>query len=117
MHYTFVEKLPIFQQLAGIGRATAHRWMQDPVVVQRLTEARRDATKAIMAKLRLAAGEAVDCLREVQRDGESESARVSAARCILEQTMRAAEIQDLAEGPVQNNCNRRRGRIAARRIH
>ena len=82
---------------AGISRATAFRWMADPAVVQRLTEARRENMKAVMAKLRLAAGEAVDCLCEVQRDGESESARVSAARCILEQTMRAAEMQDLQE--------------------
>ena len=82
---------------AGIGRATAHRWMRDPVVVQRLAEARRDVLKRVMTRLQQAAGKAVDCLCEIQQDGESESARVSAARCILEQTMRAAELQDLEE--------------------
>jgi hypothetical protein len=36
-------------------------------------------------------------LREVQEDGESESARVSAARTILEMALRAAEISDIEE--------------------
>ena len=52
---------------------------------------------AAMARLQEAAAGAVDCLCEVQREDESESARVSAARCILEQAQRAAEVGDLEE--------------------
>jgi hypothetical protein len=84
-------------QATQIGRATAHRWLQDPDVVQRLAEARRDAMKAAMSKLQQAASTSVDCLCEIQREGESESARVSAARCILEQALRAAELGDIEE--------------------
>jgi hypothetical protein len=37
----------------------------------------------------------VDALREIQRSGESESARVSAARTILEQSIKAADLEDV----------------------
>jgi hypothetical protein len=82
---------------AGISVRTAWRWIHDPAVLARLREARKDAMNAAMARLQEAAAGAVDCLCEVQREGESESARVSAARCILEQALRAAELGDLEE--------------------
>jgi len=82
---------------AGISRVTAWRWLKDPAVQARLREARKDAMNAAMVRLQDAAAGAVDCLCEVQREGESESARVSAARCILEQALRAAEVGDLEE--------------------
>src|SRR6516165_10652419 len=63
-----------------ISPATAYRWLQDEAVIRRLAEARRDAMSRAIARLQEAATEAVDCLCQVQRDGESESARVSAAR-------------------------------------
>jgi hypothetical protein len=50
-----------------------------------------------IGRLQEAAAGAVDCLCEVQKEGESESARVSAARCILEHALRAAELGDLEE--------------------
>jgi hypothetical protein len=82
---------------AGISPATAYRWMQDPVVVQRLAQVRRDGMKAAISKLQQAASQAVDCLSRVLSEGESESAKVSAARCILEQALRATELSDVIE--------------------
>ena len=35
--------------------------------------------------------------REIQRSGESESARVSAARTILEQALKAADLEDVQQ--------------------
>jgi hypothetical protein len=84
-------------EAVGISHATAYRWLQHPDVIQRLAEARRDAMKAAMSRLQQAASEAVDCLCEVQREGESESARVSAARTILEQALRSVELRDVQE--------------------
>jgi hypothetical protein len=81
----------------GISHATAYRWLANPLVIQRLAEARRDAMKAAMSRLQQAASEAVDCLCEIQREGQSESARVSAARTILEQALRSVELQDVQE--------------------
>jgi AcrR family transcriptional regulator len=82
---------------AGISPATAYRWLADPDVIRRLAEARRDAMSRAMARLQEAATGAVDCLCEVQSSGESESARVSAARTILEQALRAVELQDIQQ--------------------
>ena len=81
----------------GVAASTAYRWLQHPDVIQRLAEARRDAMKAAMSKLQQAASASVDCLCEIQREGESESARVSAARTILEQALRSVELQDVQE--------------------
>jgi len=81
----------------GIGRVTAWRWMQDPAVVQRLTEVRRQSMQHAMMRLQAAASRSVDCLCAVQQNGESESAKVSAARCILEMALRAVELGDVLE--------------------
>jgi hypothetical protein len=81
----------------GINRVTAWRWMQDPAVVQRLAEARRQGMQHAMTRLQAAASRSVDCLCAVQQDGESESAKVSAARCILEMALRAVELGDVLE--------------------
>jgi hypothetical protein len=81
----------------GISRVTAWRWMQDPAVVQRLTGVRRQSMQHAMMRLQAAASAAVACLCEVQQDVESGSARVSAARTILEMALRAAEIGDIEE--------------------
>jgi hypothetical protein len=67
------------------------------VVVEKLRTARRDAINRAIARLQEAASGAVDCLCEVQQEGESESARVSAARTILEQALRAVELGDIEE--------------------
>jgi hypothetical protein len=84
-------------EAAGISHSTAWRWIRQPDVLARLREARRDAMNRAIARLQEAASGAVDCLCQVQRDGESESARVSAARTILEQALRAVELGDVLE--------------------
>ena len=79
----------------GISNATAWRWMQDPGFAEQYREVRREAMRHTTARLQEAAREAVDCLRDVQRNGESESARVSAARTILEQALKAVDLEDV----------------------
>jgi hypothetical protein len=82
---------------AGISNRTAWRWMRDPSVLERLADLRRQGMQHAMMRLQTAASAAVTCLCEVQANGESENAKVSAARCILEQALRAAEIADIEE--------------------
>lgn len=84
-------------EVAGISRTTAWRWMKDPIVLARLREARRDAMHRAIARLQEAASSAVDCLVAVMGSGESESAKVAAARCVLEQALRATELLDVEE--------------------
>jgi hypothetical protein len=79
----------------GISDATAWRWMKTTEFQAAYRQARREAMRQTTARLQEAAAEAVDALREVQRSGESESARVSAARTILEQSIKAADLEDV----------------------
>jgi hypothetical protein len=81
----------------GISEATAWRWMKNPEFAAHYREARREAMRHTTARLQEAAREAVECLREVQRTGESESARVSAARTILEQALKAVDLEDVQQ--------------------
>lgn len=59
-------------------------------------EAKREVVMAAIARLQGAATEAVDALRAVMNDVENPaSARVSAARAVLEIAVRAVEMEDL----------------------
>jgi hypothetical protein len=80
---------------AGVSTTTAWRWMKMPEFQTAYREARREAMRQTTARLQEAAAESVDALREIQRAGESESARVSAARTILEQSLKTADLEDV----------------------
>jgi hypothetical protein len=82
---------------ARISCAPAYRWLGETDIQPRIAEARRGALNRAIAQLRHAAAEAVDRLRQMQREGESEADRMSAARCIIEQALRAAEPGDIEE--------------------
>ena len=80
----------------GITPRTVRRWIQEPEVRERLRGARKDVMNRSLVRLQQSTCEAVDCLVAVLK-GESESARVAAARCILEQALRATELNDVQE--------------------
>jgi AcrR family transcriptional regulator len=82
---------------AGISTASAYRWLRDQDVIARLREARRESWGRALAQMQEAGPEAVEALRKTLREAESESARVSAARTILELGLRAVEIGDIEE--------------------
>ena len=80
---------------AGISHATLHRWLQIKDFKDAYREAKREAVSAAIARLQRTATEAVDALRDVMNDAESPaSARVSAARSILEIAIKAVELED-----------------------
>ncbi|HEY6346890.1 MAG TPA: hypothetical protein VIY49_35815 [Bryobacteraceae bacterium] len=79
----------------GIGNVTAWKWRKDPPFDDQYREATRDAMHRAAALLQGAAREAVDTLREIQSEGKSEAARVSAARTILEMALKAADLEDV----------------------
>ena len=81
----------------GIGEVTAYRWMRDPEFIRQYREVRREGLRQTTARLQIAAAEAVTALAEIQRSGESESARVAAARAILEHAMRAVDLEDVQQ--------------------
>jgi hypothetical protein len=79
----------------GVADTTAWRWMKLDEFRVAYKAARRESMRLVTGCLQEAAREAVDCLREVQNNGESESARVSAARTILEAAIKAADQEDI----------------------
>ena len=79
----------------GIDPRTVRRWLKESGVRRRLHEIRQDAMDRAMTQLQAAATEAVLCLRQVMASGDSESAKVAASRVILEQALRAVEINDV----------------------
>jgi hypothetical protein len=84
-------------ETVGIGNVTASEWRKDPAFAERYREATREAMRQAGAQLQGAAREAVGTLRAIQSKGESEAARVSAARTILDMALKAAELEDIQQ--------------------
>ena len=82
-------------KVVGIGNVTAWKWRKDPAFVEQYREATREAMHQAAALLQGAAREAVETLRAILSKAESEAARVSAARTILEMAIKAADLEDV----------------------
>lgn len=84
---------------AGISEGTLYRWLrEDPEFQTAYREARREVVRQSTARLQQACGQAVQTLMDVQADPESSgSAKVTAARAVLELAYKAVEIEDLDE--------------------
>jgi len=81
---------------AGIGEVTAWRWLKEPTVQEAYREARRAVVQHAIVQVQQACGIAVTTLTAVMQDPESPaSARVSAAKAILETAIEAVELEDL----------------------
>ena len=82
----------------GVDEATLWRWLQDKDFHAAYMTARRETVKHAIARLQQISIEAVNTLREVMRDKTAKgSERVSAAKAIIEYSMKAVEIEDLAQ--------------------
>jgi len=82
----------------GIGEATGWRWLQDPIFQEQYREARRQAVSQAISQLQQASTEAVNTLRKIMNDEEAPAAsRVTAARTVLDMSLKAVELEDLAQ--------------------
>ena len=81
----------------GIAEATLHRWLKDKSAFQAAyREARRAVVQFAVVQVQRATAEAVETLRAVMHDSASPaSARVSAAKTILDTAIKAVELEDL----------------------
>jgi hypothetical protein len=77
---------------AGISEPTARRRLKDDAFREQLAEARAELIDTTVARLAWTSGMAVYALADVARNGRNEAARVSAARAILELTLRRREL-------------------------
>lgn len=80
-----------------ISPTTAYRWLRDPKIAERRREAAREASRHAQTRLREAMCRAVDRLRQIVDDAESEAVQVSACRAVLDFNLKSAEIEDLQE--------------------
>ena len=82
---------------AGVGEVTLWRWMQIPEFKEHYRLARREVVSQAVGHLQSACGVAVVALTDVFRDVNCPaSARVSAARTVLELALKGIELEDLA---------------------
>lgn len=85
-------------QAVGISDRQARRYMSDPGVRAALRRAQDDALAQVTRRAVAAMTEALDCLGAIVRDGSAApSARVAAARAILENGLRFNDAVTLAE--------------------
>lgn len=91
---------PTVEQAAkkvGIGTTTAFRWLQEPTFQAQYREARRMAVSQAISQLQQASTEAVATLRAIMEDEQAPPAsRVTAARTVLDTSLKAVELEDLA---------------------
>ena len=81
---------------AGISETTLWRYMQDGEFSKRLREARRDAVGHAVTRLQRASSDAVTVLRDLMmKEDAPAAARITAARTVLDYSMRAVETDEL----------------------
>ena len=86
----------------GIDDATLWRWLQDKEFHTAYMSFRRESVRQSIARLQQASSEAVSTLRTIMKDKKAPaSARVVAAKSIIEYAMKAVELEDLAERVAQ----------------
>ena len=84
-------------EVSGIHEKTLRRWLRDDAVFQMAyREARRQVVQQAIVQVQQATGEAVETLRKVMQAVDAPaSAKVSAAKTILETAIKAVELEDL----------------------
>jgi hypothetical protein len=81
---------------AGISMPTLWRYLRDPIFSLRYREARRELVECAMVRLQNDAEHAAKVLRDVADDKEAPAgARVTAARTIIELSVKSVELGDL----------------------
>ena len=82
---------------AGVGEVTLWRWLQIPGFKEQYRLARREAVSQAVGHIQGACSVAVVALTDISQDVNCPaSARVSAARTVLELALKGVELEDLA---------------------
>jgi hypothetical protein len=83
-------------QIACVGKTALFRWFQDEAFQNAYREARSEVVRQAIAQAQNACSEAVDVLRGIMNDDKSPaSTRVSAAKSVLETSIKAVELEDI----------------------
>ena len=84
-------------QEAKISQSTMFRWLNDSDFQAAYRKAKREIVNHALTQVQKSVTKAVETLLDVMGNGVVESAKVSAAKAILELAIRAVEIEDLDE--------------------
>lgn len=85
-------------EAAKVSEATIFRWLAEPVFAAMYREARGRLLESTLTALQAASADAVTCLRDVINDKAAQvSARVSAAKTVLELGLKAREVLEVEE--------------------
>ena len=83
-------------QAAGIGLTTLKRYLDDPEFQAEYQKAVSEMIEDAAAQAKQSLNPALSCLREIVEDGEeTATARIQAARSLLEYGLRLTEIVDI----------------------
>ena len=83
-------------EVSGVAESTLRRWLKQESFQAAYRRARREAVGQAIARLQHVTTVAVNTLEAVMTDPSArESAKVTAARAVLELAMRAVEVEDL----------------------
>lgn len=84
--------------LAGVSARTLKRWLREPAFQRRYRAVRRRLVERAIGRMQAAAGQAVDTLLSVAKDGKKDSDRVRAAVAVLEHSFRGLAEADVLHG-------------------
>jgi len=80
----------------GVGEVTVHRWLRDEGFQRAYRAARSEVVRQVIGQMQRDSSRAAHVLMVIAEDGDAPaSARVSAARSILDIAVKAIEIDDL----------------------
>lgn len=83
---------------AGISQASAYKYLKDPIFKKAMSDMRTEAMRTVTQKLMNSGTDAVDALTTIMNDKTAaHTARVSAARAILEHLTKTFELSDIVE--------------------
>ncbi len=81
---------------AGIGKTTIFRWLQDEAFQNAYRQARSEIVRHAITQAQNACSEAITVLKEIMSSKEAPaSTRVSAAKVVLETSIKAVELEDI----------------------
>jgi len=87
----------IAAKAVGVDEATLWRWLQDKEFHAAYMTIRRESVSLSIARLQQSTMEAVNTLKAIAKDKKAPaSSRVMAAKAIIEYSIKAVEIEDLA---------------------
>jgi hypothetical protein len=85
-------------QKADVGEHTIYRWLNNPDFDKAYKKAKSQIVRHAITQIQQATGEAVQVLREIMNNIETPaSSRVSSAKTIIEQAIKAVELEELVK--------------------